>query len=189
MVIVDDSTGIEVKNLSEESQRLLNELEAIPMKYVTLARSVYDSLTHNDGLQPKEARVIIEQRIHLSYRTLMRALPEEAKGPQKPGKRTKEVAKVSTYSATQAKLADVEPVKIPAPEYEVIEHKSEPPAPEPVVEPEKPEPLPELPKEFHLDLRIIRSPAWTKAVGWATSNGEAYISLLPNKYGDLNLKL
>lgn len=114
---VDDDQP-EIKNLSEQSKSLLSELEAIPMKYINLATALYDSLTHNDGLEPKDARKLIQERVQISYRTLMRALPQEAKQVHK------KFAKMSNFNKSD-KMSQLKSLVLPV-AHQIQEPETEP---------------------------------------------------------------
>ena len=49
-------------------------------------------------------------------------------------------------------------------------------------------PPPQLPKEFTLDIKVINHHTWSGAVGRAKALGNPIV-LIPNKHGELNLKL
>ena len=143
-----DGTSIEVKNLSDESKTLLEELKRIPIKQIDLARKLYESLC-KDGFTPMDARKTIENEVELSYRTLMRALPQEAK--QKQDHSRKRLPSVNLF---------VKKPKIPPPEQPIIEQEQHYEPPQQQQQPPEPEPadthLYWIPWTMYDDLRGVK---------------------------------
>jgi hypothetical protein len=120
----EDRIQTSIKNLSNESKALLGELERMSAKAADLISHLYASL-RKDGLDPQDARRLIEQKIAVSDRTLRRALPEEAKTmiyANKP--KPKKAADRMSASNARLVLDDEEP-KIPPPEQHIIEPEPE----------------------------------------------------------------
>lgn len=120
----EDHIQTTIKNLSQESQDLLNELQSIATKAADIIPRLYASL-RKDGLTKKDARNMIQSRMDVSDRTIRRTLPEEAKQEYNRyhnGKLDKmSDIRSRTIVQNQAKLADVTSVSIPPPEQPIIE--------------------------------------------------------------------
>ena len=66
------------KRLSQHSKSLLDQLGKIASKASSIVPELYASL-RDDGFEPFEARVMIEQRVDISQRQLLKLIPHEAK--------------------------------------------------------------------------------------------------------------
>ena len=185
LVMVDnreDNTNIEVKNLSEDAIQRLTYGQTLDLCKRFVSKIMIPVLFEKGRTEGKSIRQIREdiEELGISYQTMMRYAPAWSKITQKHGERTKRVIKMITQPNSRLILEDEEP-NIPAPQYEVIEHRPQ------VAVGVTAEQKTEL-KEYRLQLQFIKSAAWSKAVGWAAANGDDYLVFVLNKRDELVLR-
>jgi hypothetical protein len=119
----EENTKIQLKNLSDESQRLLDDLDKMVIKASDLIPRVYASLK-KDGLNPQQARLLIEERIEISQRRLEELIPPEAKNQRMIRKVSGKLSR-SSRQLTSDIEEDVKKPNIPAARYNPVEAQLE----------------------------------------------------------------
>lgn len=183
-----DSEQTKIKNLSDESQYLLDELDKrlheieISSKSASeLIPRLYESLK-KDGLSPQQARKLIEEKVDVSQRTLRRALPAEAKRPYNSDMMS-ESKKLPNGNLAKPKpsnamlIVEKEP-DIPAMPHTIIEPIELPP-------PQRPD-FEEL-RDIKLSWKLWDSHSFRKIMLFAKQCGEEYANLKVNRQGIIYL--